>query len=148
MIDIHALENRQQNAQFFVAEVAGESSVAPDEGGGTLAHPDRAQRSHGVPLRRGPASDRTRLQTGCRGLLYSLSFASAAANLQIPSWRNRGADVERRCRSRVARPVAITEPVDSLERTLKPLQPHLFDVYTPEQFRKALSNLLDEISRL
>jgi len=31
---------------------------------------------------------------------------------------------------------------------LKPLQPRLFDVFSPEQFRKALSNLLDEIARL
>ena len=42
----------------------------------------------------------------------------------------------------------VTEPVDSLERTLKPLQPRLFDVYAPDQFRKALGNLLEEISKL
>jgi hypothetical protein len=42
----------------------------------------------------------------------------------------------------------LLEPDDSLARTLKPLQPHLFDVYTPAEFRKALANMLDEISRL
>jgi len=45
-------------------------------------------------------------------------------------------------------PAVMTEPVDSLERTLKPLQPHLFDVSTPAEFRKALASLFDEISRL
>ena len=45
-------------------------------------------------------------------------------------------------------PIAMTEPADSLERTLKPLQPHLFDVYTPVDFRKALGTLFDEIARL
>jgi hypothetical protein len=38
--------------------------------------------------------------------------------------------------------------VDYLEQTLKPLKPRLFDVYSPEQFRKMLGALLDEISRI
>ena len=37
---------------------------------------------------------------------------------------------------------------DSLEGTLKPLDPRVFDVDTPEQFRKALGTLLSEISRM
>jgi hypothetical protein len=40
------------------------------------------------------------------------------------------------------------EAFDSLEPLLKPLQPRLYDVYSPEQFRKALSNLMNEIARL
>ena len=40
------------------------------------------------------------------------------------------------------------EAFDSLQGVLKPLQPRLFDVYSPDQFRKALSSLLDEIARL
>jgi hypothetical protein len=31
---------------------------------------------------------------------------------------------------------------------VKPLDPRVFDVYTPEQFRKALGTLIQEISRL
>jgi len=31
---------------------------------------------------------------------------------------------------------------------LKPLQPRLFDIYSPEQFRKILANLMDEMGRL
>ncbi len=42
----------------------------------------------------------------------------------------------------------MTEPVDSLEHTLKPLQPHLYDVYTPAEFRKALANMFEELSKL
>ena len=37
---------------------------------------------------------------------------------------------------------------DSLEGTLKPLDPRLFDVDSPEQFRKALAAILGEISRM
>jgi hypothetical protein len=38
------------------------------------------------------------------------------------------------------------EPPDALEPLLKPLQPRVFDVYNPEQFRKALANLMKEIA--
>jgi hypothetical protein len=37
---------------------------------------------------------------------------------------------------------------DSLERTLDPLQPRLFDVTNPLEFRHALAEIISEISRL
>lgn len=39
-------------------------------------------------------------------------------------------------------------PVDQLAPLLKPLDPRLFEVSTPEQFRKALANIIGEISKL
>ena len=45
-------------------------------------------------------------------------------------------------------PTGPAEAFDSLQGVLKPLQPRLFDVYSPDQFRKALGTLLDEIARL
>jgi hypothetical protein len=45
-------------------------------------------------------------------------------------------------------PAGPAEAFDSLQGVLKPLQPRLFDVYSPDQFRKALSTLLEEIARL
>ena len=47
-----------------------------------------------------------------------------------------------------AAPALPTEPFDSLEPLMKPLQPRLYDIYSPEQFRKILGSLLDEIGRL
>jgi hypothetical protein len=38
--------------------------------------------------------------------------------------------------------------MDQLESTLKPLAPHLFDVETPDQFRRALAVLLSELAGL
>jgi hypothetical protein len=38
--------------------------------------------------------------------------------------------------------------VDQLEPLLKPLEPRLFEVATPEQFRKALATILGEIAKL
>ncbi len=40
------------------------------------------------------------------------------------------------------------EEADALENTLKPLRPRLFDVASPEQFRKALAAIIEEIGRL
>jgi hypothetical protein len=45
-------------------------------------------------------------------------------------------------------PAGPDEAFDSLQPLLKPLQTRLFDIYNPDQFRKALSSLLDEIARL
>jgi hypothetical protein len=38
--------------------------------------------------------------------------------------------------------------VDQLEPTLRPLEPRLFDVETPDQFRKALAEILGELAAL
>ena len=38
--------------------------------------------------------------------------------------------------------------IDQLEPLLKPLDPKLFEVGTPEQFRKALATILGEIAKL
>jgi hypothetical protein len=46
------------------------------------------------------------------------------------------------------RPTPNAVQQDSLEGTLKPLDPRLFDVETPEQFRKALAAILSDISRM
>ena len=38
--------------------------------------------------------------------------------------------------------------IDQLEHTLKPVAPRVFDVKSPEDFRKALADILAEISKL
>jgi hypothetical protein len=43
---------------------------------------------------------------------------------------------------------AVQEPLDQLEPLLKPLQPRVFDVYDPGQFRKALAEIMKEIGRM
>lgn len=48
-------------------------------------------------------------------------------------------------------PIALNGPVagiDQLEPLLKPLEPRLFEVATPEQFRGALATILAGIARL
>jgi hypothetical protein len=43
--------------------------------------------------------------------------------------------------------VAPNLPIDDLERTLKPLQPKLFDIYSPMDFRRALAAIVHELGR-
>jgi hypothetical protein len=38
--------------------------------------------------------------------------------------------------------------IDQLEPTLKPLAPRVFDVETPEEFRKALATIVAEIAKM
>ena len=45
-------------------------------------------------------------------------------------------------------PHAPLPPVDQLAALLKPLDPHLYDVTTPEQFRKVLATILGEIGKM
>ena len=44
--------------------------------------------------------------------------------------------------------IFMMESDDSIERILKPLQPRLFRARTAEQFREALSAILEEVSRM
>ena len=147
-IDIHALENRRQNAQFFVAQVSRRietgASKAPSDPlpilivlSGPMAF-GSGEDLHPIELAGKPDAEVFYIR------YHSLPERTAVDPfLQDPRFARRGA------MSRPGRgPAVITEPVDSLERTLKPLQPHLFDVSTPVEFRKALASLLDEISRL
>jgi len=145
VIDVHALENRKQDAHFFVAQVSRriESASASDA-------------LHVIIVLSGPMS----FASGAD--LHPLQVAGAP-NTRIyylryhspPMRPTPGEAFERSIRERRSRndplatpPLPQNEALDSLANTIKPLHPHLFDIYTPEEFRKALSTVLDEISRL
>jgi hypothetical protein len=148
IIDIHALENRRQNAQFFVGQVSrrieGSAPNAPTEPlpilivlSGPMAF-DSGQDLHPIEFAGKPDAEVFYIR------YHSLPERPAINPFLQEQTRGRRSPMSQPRRSQ---PV-MTEPVDSLEHTLKPLQPHLFDVYTPAEFRKALGNLFDEISRL
>ena len=147
-IDIHALENRRQNAQFFVAQVSRRV-----EGGAPKSQADPLPILIVLsgPMAFGSGEDLHPIELAGKpdAAVFYIRYHSlperTAVNpfLQDPRFARRGT------MSRPGRGLPpMTEPVDSLERTLKPLQPHLFDVSTPAEFRKALASMFDEISRL
>ncbi|MEQ1946145.1 MAG: hypothetical protein ABL995_03085 [Bryobacteraceae bacterium] len=40
------------------------------------------------------------------------------------------------------------EPYDTLDKVLKPLRPRIFDIYTPEDLRKAMASIAEETGRM
>jgi hypothetical protein len=125
MVDVHSLEKRGDSAQFFVKQVsqriadAGEPMRVVIVLTGTMAF-DSGEDLHAIELGVKPA-----------GKLFYIRYHSPAPMPGFPG---------------TPRPLP-SEPIDALEQTVKPLDPRLFDVYTPEQFRKTLGALIQEISR-
>jgi hypothetical protein len=141
VIDVHSLENRGQNAQFFLAEVsrriAAKQPAEPVCIMIVLSGPVVFERGEDLhPIQ--PTNN-----LNCR-VFYIRYYArpmrppsapllpsSASGRRSIPPTRS-----------------ASGAEMDYLEQTLKPLKPRLFDVYSAQQFRKTLGALLDEISRI
>jgi hypothetical protein len=147
-IDIKSLEQRTENAAFFVSEVkkriaAGEghaqalvilSSAVEFESGEDLK-----------PIQVGPSRD-------CH--VFYIRFPAMLAR---PEHRERPGMVHGGGHHMGAggpgewrRPGTGREEmqIDQLEATLKPLAPRLFNIETPEDFRKALAAILADISRM
>jgi hypothetical protein len=78
-------------------------------------------------------------QAGCR--VYYFRFQLAPSRVLLGMERGRG--------HRGAPPGAVVVPgrqFDQLAARLRPLTPRIFDISTPEQFRRALAVVLAEIS--
>lgn len=149
VIDIHALEKRQQNAQFFLSEVR--KRIGANGRDREPAGPLPVLIVLSGPMSFSSGEDLHAIELG--GKMDCKVFYVRYHSLPPQPVSNPFFEESRRGRRMGAtqpgrNPAAITEPVDALEHTLKPLQPRLYDVYSPEQFRKALSNMLDEISQL
>jgi hypothetical protein len=147
-IDVHALENRQQNAQFFLTQVRERIDVVTPKAGLTETLPilivlsgpmafDSGDNLHPLEIDHNPDAKVFYVRYHSTGLPPANPFlAGPRLGGRTPLSRSNGI------------PQKMSEPQDELERTLKALRPRLFDVYTPEQFRKALRNIIDEISQL
>jgi hypothetical protein len=141
VIDVHSLENRGQNAQFFLTEVgrriaAGEGVPTPVRILIVLSGPvvfDRGEDLRPIQPTNGPDCRIFYIRYHSRPMrpLAPLLPSSASGRRSLPPTRS-----------------ASGAEMDYLEQTLKPLKPRLFDVYSPQQFRKMLGSLLDEISRM
>ena len=149
-IDIHALENRRQNAQFFVSQVSrriesGAPKTKPDLKSDAL--PILIVLSGPMAFASGEDLHPIELAGKPDAEVFYFRYHSLPERQPINPFEQ---EQRRLRRGSMSQPVRgpTTEPVDSLERTLKPLQPHLYDVYTPAEFRKALANMFDELSKL
>lgn len=137
-IDVRSLEHREQNAQFFVEQIR-ERILAPTATGGDLA----AGRPRVGIVLSGPMGFESGEDTRpipvegspeCKMFYFRLHMVPPP---QLPLLR-----------ARRNLPPRFQEPLDSLVNLIKPLRPRLFDIYNPDQFRKALNTMLEEIARL
>jgi hypothetical protein len=137
-IDVHQLTDSHQNPQFFVEQVR------------------RRIKSDGAliilsgPIAFAQSDDRRPIELEGKALarVFYLRFHP------LPVPRNIDESVGRVDRRRGGlmgqgqNGLLAQEPPDSLTSLLKPLLPHIYDVYSPEQFRKALADIMREISQL
>jgi hypothetical protein len=141
-IDLQSLERHRQSAAFFVAEVAR-----------IVAAPVKTQRI--LLVLSAPLAFEQKVD------LEPISLAASPAcrvfyiryhSFQPPPTRPAVTRSSRRGPfgrwGQLPDPDIAALQFDQLESTLKPLAPRLFDVDTPEEFRKALAALLAEIANL
>jgi len=143
VIDVHSLEKREQNAQFFVSEVRRRLANSSAEALPVLivlSGPMSFQGGENLrPIDLGKSPDYR--------VFYIRYHMPPVRPVLSPFPVPLGPQRRNGPAGPALHPVPL-EPPDSLERTLKPLEPRLFDVDSPEQFRKALATLMAEISKI
>jgi hypothetical protein len=141
LIDVRSLENREQNAQFLVDEV--KRRVAPE-----TVDPVRIVIVLSGPMSFRSSEDLRPIDLG-KGANYRVYYVRChpfqirpiPIGFDAPDFR-RGIPGPIPLPPRGAR-----TQIDSLERTLKPVESKLFDIDSPDQFRKALATMLTEMAR-
>jgi hypothetical protein len=144
-IDLQSLERHRQSAAFFVAEI-----------GRILGASHPSQRvlivlSGPLAFERGVDLEPIALSPLPDGRVFYIryhSFHSSPSPSPGPTRGSRYGLGSRSHHGAPPEPEAENLQFDQLESTLKPLAPRLFDVDTPEEFRRALASLLAEISNL
>jgi hypothetical protein len=142
-IDVKSLADRQHNAAFFLSEIEHRFGQPPRVVI-VLSSPmvfETPQELSEQPLK--PSPD-------CR--LYYIRVQNPPTPVPINDTgmnRRRGmGGFPGRSRLPVGDDFPLSAQMDQLEPFLKPLDPHLFDVMSAEQFRKALAQIMTELSTL
>jgi hypothetical protein len=143
-IDVHALENHEQNAQFFISEVRKrlertesnlESARVLIVLSGPMAFP-KGQDLSPIEATPGPGTK-----------VFYIRYLPPRPELSFMTSNLGG----RSMRPPLSPPGSFGRAPssdDSLARTLKPLSPRIFDVTVPIEFRNALAAILSDISHL
>lgn len=145
VIDVHSLEHRGQSAEFFVKEVARKLESGSGVARALIVLTSSVQFERGEKLQ--PIS--MTASPGCRVFYVRYRWrpkprlaANPAAARPTPGYFPR---FPRRGPAQADGGYVLT---DQLEPLLKPLAPRLFEVETPEEFRKALAAILKDISQM
>ncbi len=149
MVNAHSLDVDMAGAQFFVSEISKRVEQAiPGTEHVVIILSDRKSSPNGEnfePIQATPALGTRVFYVRCSlpPTAWMTDSRRGGTVINVPVI-NRNSDV----------PAVIEMPpppppwyrADSLERTLDPLHPHLFDVATPIEFRHALAEIMKEIS--
>jgi len=149
-IDVRALAHREQNAQFFVEQVRRRLS-AGSEGAQKSEQPFRILILLSGPTAFSSGEDMHPIESDANSnaKVYYFRYHLLPERPAFPALFNApGSRGRRGIPGGVPPPPAADEPFDSLASLLKPLQPRLFDIYSPDQFRKALKSVMEEMARL
>jgi hypothetical protein len=136
LIDVKSLENRTQSAQFFVGEVDRRL---------------RARKKQEImivlssPVEFEPGQDMRpiELDSSLGARVYYIRYQPFP-----PIYIGRANPRSRMTMPDGSRPPQGQYVIDQLAPLLKPLEPRLFEVSTPEQFRKVLALILAEIAKV
>jgi hypothetical protein len=138
-IDVHELAEREQNAQFFVEEVRRRITAGPAPTALVILS-GPMEFSHGADIRPIEVAGRPE----CK--VFYIRYHPPAMRLSVAS--SQAYHGRRRGLVGSEPAFAVQEPIDAVEPLLKPLQPRVFEVYDPGQFRKVLAELMKEIARM
>jgi len=146
-IDVHALENHEQNAQFFVSEIRKRLESTETNGDvplGLQAEPKKVLIVLSGPMAFPKGQDLRPIEAapepGSRVFYIRYNPPRPAISPGMVGRGGRGMGPP------MPMPMRSVATEDSLARTLKPLAPRVFDVTNPLEFRSALAGIMGEIS--
>ena len=146
-IDLKSLEDRQHNAAFFVQEVAHKIGPPPSHPPPVIIVLSSAvsfvskEDLHPISVDAPPGSRVFYLR-------YHAPSERKNPAMMNPYENERPIGGFGRRRGPLQGPGPVNPQLDQLANTLKPLSPHIFNIDTPEDFRKALATMLEEVARL
>lgn len=128
IIDVNSLQNRWYAAQFFLDEINRQIA--------------RGTRQKALIILSSPVEFEGGQDVRLPGPELAKNTTIFYVRYQPPVFqRPRGREMGRG-------PAPSFPPIDQLAGLLKALEPHIYDVQTPEQFRKVLATVLGEIAKL
>jgi hypothetical protein len=148
-IDVHALENHEQNAQFFVSEIRKRLEKTETNGDvplGLEAEPKKVLIVLSGPMAFPKGQDLRPIEAAPEpgSKVFYIRYLPPRPG-PSPGMVGRGG---RGISPPMQMPPRGPSTEDSLARTLKPLAPRVFDVTNPMEFRSALASIITEISAL
>lgn len=147
-IDVHALEHSDQNAQYFLGQVRQRLTEPGREPAADAPLHVLIVLSAPMTFNSGENMHPIDPEGETNVKVYYVRYHLPPDRLPVMPSFDGLSRAGRRTNPRTVQQQAPAEAFDSLAPLLKPLHPRMFDIYDPEQFRKALSTMLEEIARL